>query len=204
MIQRRDYGVIVRMAWETIRKNKLRSGLTILGVVIGVAVVIAISSVVRGLNDNVTGAIQSMGSNIIIAYHQEPFIFGRIPDEMRKRKELTREDAVAMRDLPHVQSVTAGVRFFMRQFGTGTYVVKYNGQKAKNVILEGDMASARIVYDLPISQGRWFDEFDDQHRTPVINLGAETAQTLFPEGNPIGKEINIEGSCFASLASWTR
>ncbi len=196
MIQSRDYGVIVRMAWETIRKNKLRSGLTILGVVIGVAVVIAISSVVRGLNDNVTGAIQSMGSNIIIAYHQEPFIFGRIPDEMRKRKELTREDALAMRDLPHVQNVTAGVRFFMRQFGTGTYVVKYNGQKAKNVILEGDMASARIVYDLPISQGRWFDEFDDQHRTPVINLGAETAQTLFPEGNPIGKEINIEGQLF--------
>jgi putative ABC transport system permease protein len=196
MIQSRDYGVIVRMAWETIRKNKLRSGLTILGVVIGVAVVIAISSVVRGLNDNVTGAIQSMGSNIIIAYHQEPFIFGRIPDEMRKRKELTRDDALAMRDLPHVQNVTAGVRFFMRQFGTGTYVVKYNGQKAKNVILEGDMASARIVYDLPISQGRWFDEFDDQHHTPVINLGAETAQTLFPEGNPIGKEINIEGQLF--------
>jgi putative ABC transport system permease protein len=196
MIQSRDYGVIVRMAWETIRKNKLRSGLTILGVVIGVAVVIAISSVVRGLNDNVTGAIQSMGSNIIVAYHQEPFIFGRMPDEMRKRKELTRDDALAMRDLPHVQYVTAGVRFFMRQFGAGTYVVKYNGQKAKNVILEGDMASARQVYDLPISQGRWFDDFDDQHRTPVINLGAETAQTLFPEGNPIGKEINIEGQLF--------
>ena len=86
MIQKRDYGEIVRMAWETITKNKMRSGLTILGVVIGVAVVIGISSVVSGLNQNVTGAIQSMGSNLIIAYHQEPFIFGRIPDEMRKRK----------------------------------------------------------------------------------------------------------------------
>ena len=201
MLQRRDYGEIVRMAWETIRKNKLRSGLTILGVVIGVAVVIGISSVVRGLNDNVTGAIQSMGSNIIVAYHQEPFIFGRIPDEMRKRKELTRDDAAAMRDLPHVQAVTAGVRFFQRQFGTGTYVVKYNGQKAKNVILEGDMASARIVYDLPITQGRWFDEFDDQHRNNVINLGAETAQTLFPGENPIGKEINIEGQLFRVIGA---
>ncbi len=196
MIQGRDYGEIVRMAWETIRKNKLRSGLTILGVVIGVAVVIGISSVVRGLNDNVTGAIQSMGSNIIVAYHQEPFIFGRIPDEMRRRKELTYEDAVAMRDLPHVQAVTAGVRFFQRNFGTGTYVVKHNGNKAKNVILEGDMASARIVYDLPMAEGRWFDEFDDQHRTPVLNLGAETAETLFPEGNAVGKEINIEGQLF--------
>ncbi|MGZ4811377.1 MAG: ABC transporter permease [Terriglobales bacterium] len=196
MIQKRDYGEIVRMAWETIRKNKMRSTLTILGVVIGVAVVIGISSVVNGLNSNVTGAIQSMGSNLVIAYHMEPFIFGRIPDEMRKRKELNADDALAMRDLPHVQSVTAGVRYFSRQFGTGSYVVKYNGQKAKNVILEGDMASARIVYDLPIAEGRWFDEFDDQHRTPVINLGADTAQTLFPEGNPVGKDINIEGQLF--------
>ncbi len=196
MIQKRDYGEIVRMAWETILKNKMRSGLTILGVVIGVAVVIGISSVVRGLNSNVTGAIQSMGSNLIIAYHQEPFIFGRIPDEMRKRKELTYEDAMAMRDLPHVQAVTAGIRFFMRQFGTGTYVVKYEGQKAKNVILEGDSASARVVYDLPMAQGRWFDDFDDLHRTPVIVLGSETAQTLFPTGNPIGKEIIIEGQLF--------
>src|SRR5689334_2607101 len=195
-MQRRDYAEIVRMALSTLAKNKLRSGLTILGVVIGVAVVIGISSVVRGLNANVTGAIQSMGANLIIAYHQEPFIFGRIPDEMRKRKELTYEDAVAMRDLPHVQAVTAGIRYFMRQFGSGTYVVKYEGNKAKNVIIEGDMASARIVYDLPIAEGRWWDEFDEQHRSPVINLGRETAQTLFPSGNAVGKEINIEGQLF--------
>ncbi len=196
MIRRRDYGEIVRMAWTTITKNKLRSGLTILGVVIGVVVVIGISSVVNGLNSSVTGAIQSMGSNLVFAYHQEPFIFGRIPDEMRKRKELTAEDALAMRALPHVASVTAGVRYFSRQFGTGSYVVKHEGQKAKNVILEGDMASARVVYDLPIAQGRWFDDFDDQHRTPVINLGADTAETLFPNSDPIGKEIVIEGQLF--------
>ncbi len=195
-LQRRDYAEIIRMAMDTLAKNKLRSGLTILGVVIGVAVVIGISSVVRGLNDNVTGAIKQMGSDIIILYHREPFQFGRIPEEMRMRKELTAEDADALRDLPHVYAVHAGVRYFLPQFGTGTYVVKYNGRRAKNVILEGDQASARIVYDLPVGRGRWFDESDDLHRSPVIVLGYDTAETLFENEDPIGKEINIEGQLF--------
>ncbi len=196
MLRQRDYGEIVRMAMGTIAKNKLRSGLTVLGVVIGVAVVIGISSVVRGLNSNVTEAIASMGSNLVIAYHMEPFTFGRPPEEMRTRKELTYEDAVAMRDLPHVLVVTAGVRYFLPQFGTGTFVVKYEGNKAKNVILEGDMASAKEVYDLRLRDGRWFDALDEQHRSAVIVLGADTAETLFGATSPVGKEINIEGQLF--------
>jgi len=199
MVQKRDYADIIRMALETVAKNKMRSGLTVLGVVIGVAVVIGISSVVRGLNSNVTDAIASMGSNLVIAYHMEVFQFGRIPEEMRKRKELTFEDAEAMKDLPHVKYVTAGVRYFMPQFGTGTYVVKYGGKKAKNAILEGDMASAKDVYDLNIREGRWFDDVDEEHRSPVIILGAETADTLFENGGALGKEINIEGQLFTVI-----
>jgi len=184
------------MALDTIVKNKMRSALTILGVVIGVAVVIAISSVVRGLNANVSGAIQEMGSDIVMAFHIDVFHFGRPTEEMRTRKELTWDDAEAMKDLPHVQYVSAGIRFFEPMFGEGTFVVKYAGRKAKNTILEGDTSSARFVYDLPIKEGRWFDETDDLRHAPVIVLGADTAEELFQAENPIGKEINIEGQLF--------
>jgi len=196
MPSRREHTETVRMALDTIAKNKLRSALTVLGIVIGVATVILISSVVRGLNRNVEQSITEMGSNIIFAFHMEVFNFGRPSEEMRTRKELTRQDAEAMRDLPHVQAVTSGVRLFLPQFGTGSYVVKYQDKRAKNTILEGDTAEVKDVFDLRMREGRWFSEVDEQQRSPVIVLGYETEQALFEGRSALGKEINIEGQLF--------
>ena len=195
MISKSEFGEIIAMALATIRSNKLRSGLTVLGIVIGVAVVIGISSIVRGLNDNVSSMISSMGSNIIFAFHM-PITFGRPTEELRTRKELTFEDAEAMKDLPHVKAVTAGIRYFEPQFGTGTYVVKYGDRKAKQTILEGDNATVKDVFDLQMKSGRWFSEIDDEQRAPVIVLGADTTDELFGNEDPLGKEINIEGQLF--------
>ena len=195
MMAKSEFGEIIRMALTTIRSNKMRSGLTVLGIVIGVAVVIGISSIVRGLNDNVSNMISSMGSNIVFAFHM-PITFGRPTEELRTRKELTFEDAEAMKDLPHVKAVTAGVRFFEPQLGTGTYVVKYGDRKAKQTILEGDNATVKDVFDLQMKSGRWFSEIDDEQRAPVIVLGADTTDELFGNEDPLGKEINIEGQLF--------
>lgn len=93
MLRKDEFGEIVQMATDTIRGNKMRSALTVLGIVIGVAMVIGVSSIGRGLDDNVREVVSSIGSNVIFAFHIEPFTFGRPTEEMRTRKELTYEDS---------------------------------------------------------------------------------------------------------------
>src|SRR5438552_222942 len=195
-VRRGDHAENLRMALDTLRKNKTRSALTVLGVVIGVMTVIGISSVVNGLNSNVKGVISEIGSNVIFIYHQDLFVFGRMTEEMRKRKELTLEDAEAIAQLPHVKAVNPDLVFINRQFGTGTYSVKYNGHKATNVTTAGETAGFMDVFDLTLKEGRWFSTGDDEQRTHVIVLGYDTADTLFPNDSPLGKEINIEGELF--------
>jgi putative ABC transport system permease protein len=196
MVGKSEFGEIVQMATDTIRSNKLRSGLTVLGIVIGVAVVIGVSSIGRGLDDNVRDLVASIGSNIIFVFHIEPFTFGRMSEEMRTRKELTYEDAEAIEDLPHVKAVSAGIRLFRPQFGVGSYAVKYQDKKVKNTILEGDTPSVKDVFDLPMASGRWFTDFDNQHRSPVVVLCYDTTHELFADQDPLGQEVNIEGRLF--------
>ena len=199
MIRKDEFGEIVGMATDTIRSNKLRSGLTVLGVVIGVAVVIGVSSIGRGLDSNVRDLVTSIGSNVVFAFHMEPFTFGRPTEEMRTRKELTYEDSLAIAQLPHVKAVTAGVRYFRPELGVGTFAVKYGDKRAKNTILEGDQASAKDVFDLQIASGRWFSEVDEEHRSPVVLLGSDTTAELFGINDPLGKEVNIEGQLFTVI-----
>jgi putative ABC transport system permease protein len=198
-MRRSDYSESVQMALDTIRSNKMRSALTVLGIVIGVAVVISISSVVRGLNESVTQSISSLGSDLVFAFHIQPFNIGRPTEEMRTRKELTLEDCLAMKDLPHVKAVTTGLRYQRPEFGAGTYVVKYGDRRAKNTMLEGDTGDWPKVFDLGVTEGRWWNESDDERHASVIVLGHDTAEELFPNGGALGKEINIDGQLFTVI-----
>jgi putative ABC transport system permease protein len=204
MLKRRDLSEIVHMAMDTIWTNKLRSGLTILGIVIGVTTVIGISSIVSGFQTKINEQVTELGSNVIWAFRLDVFQFGRISSEMLNRKELSYEDAMAMQDLPHVASVSAGIRLFSPEFGTGTYAVKYGNRRVKNTILEGDTASVKDVYDFTLKEGRWFTEADDQNRSNVIVLGYDTAEELFPGESALGKEINIEGKLFEVIGVATQ
>ena len=196
MMSRSEFGEIVHMAADTIRTNKLRSGLTVLGIVIGVAVVIGVSSIGRGLDDNVRDRLATVGTDVIFAYHIDPFTFGRLTDEMRARRELTMEDAEAMQDLPHVKAVSALLRLFRADLRAGTYAVKYQGHKATDTLLEGNSASMINVEDLPLATGRWFSQLDDEHRSPVVVLCSDTREELFGSEDALDKEVTIEGRLF--------
>jgi len=196
MMGKSEFGEILQMAVDTIRTNKLRSGLTVLGIVIGVAVVIGVSSIGRGLDDNVRDRLATVGPNVIFVYHLEPFSFGRMTNEMRTRKELTLDDAKSLVNLPHVQAVSAVLRLFRPDVGAGTYAIKYEGRKAKNTMLEGDTASMLEVEDLPLISGRWISEFDDEHGSAVVILCHDTNEELFGNENSLGKEVNVEGRLY--------
>jgi putative ABC transport system permease protein len=196
MIRPRDYFQIAGMALSTLRAYKLRSGLTMLSVVASIATVIAISSVVNGLNSHISEQISRLGSDLVWAFRFDIFTFTSPSQEVRMRRKLTIEDAHAMHNLPHVRAASATIRFVEPQFGAGTYTVKYEGRLVKNTILEGVEPEIKDVLDLEMREGRWFTSEEDMRHAPVIVLGGDTADELFGNASAIGKEINVEGELF--------
>jgi putative ABC transport system permease protein len=185
----------VRMALDTVRANKLRSGLTILGIVIGIATVILISSAINGLNQQVASMVQQLGTNVLWVF-RFPVIGVRPSSEMLTRKQLTHEDAESLRDLPHVQAASGGLRYWNPQFNAGTLSVKYGTHSVQGTILEGDDPEEVNVYDLHVTQGRFFNQMDNDRRSNVVVLGNDINDQLFGGADAVGKEVQIEGDVF--------
>src|ERR1700722_3022655 len=185
----------VRMAVDTLRTNKLRSGLTILGIMIGVTTVILISSVINGLTANDDTLVKSLGTNVYWVFRFP--VFGNRPtQEMLNRKQLTYEDAVALRELPHVLGVDASQQYRAPNGVLGSFAVKYKGRKVSNTILQGESEQNPTVYDIDLEQGRFFTTEEEERRANVVVLGHDTAQELFGQEAALGKEVDIEGDIF--------
>lgn len=192
-----DANETVKMALDTLRTNKLRSGLTILGIVIGVMTVIVISSVVTGLNNSVSDIVQSLGSNVLFVFRFP--VFGQRPTtEMLTRKQLTYDDAMSMRGLPHVVAVSPALQHTDNQSPGrgGSTAIKAGGKKMQNTILEGDTPAATEVSELDMREGRFFTESDQERAASVVVLGSDTAEGLFEGQSAIGKEVEVGGLLF--------
>src|ERR1700733_4110763 len=190
-----DTNEAIRMAMDTLRTNKLRSGLTMLGIMIGVTTVILISSVINGLSGNVNGIIKSLGSNVYWVFRFP--VFGSQPSsEMPARKQLTFEDGEAMRVLPHVVAVDASQQYRSPTGSQGSFSVKYGSHKVQNTTLNGESEDQPNVYDIDLTQGRFFSHQEAARGANVVVLGSDTAQELFGNDPAVGKEVQIEGDLF--------
>jgi len=185
------------MALSTLRGNKLRSGLTILGIVIGVTTVITISSVISGLNNRVNDFVTSLGSNVFWVFHF-PVIGVRPTAEMLARKKLNMDEVYSLRTLPHVVAADGGYQH-VGQFRVGAVSVKYNGKKIAGTILQGSTSQVGVVTDLTFIQGRLWNDAEDQRGEHVVVLGHDTWEELFGEQNAIGKEVNIESGLYTVI-----
>ncbi|HUV69255.1 MAG TPA: ABC transporter permease [Terracidiphilus sp.] len=188
----------VKMALSTLRTNKLRSGLTILGIVIGVTTVISISSVINGLNNRVQDFVNSLGSNVFWVF-QMPVIGVRPTAEQLARKKMNLGDVMALRELPHVVAADGSMQHTRSQFRVGDVDVKYGGKKVAGTILDGSTAEFGDVNDLSLLQGRMFTDEEDQRAAHVCVLGQDTWQELFGGQNAIGKEVTVESGVYTVI-----
>jgi putative ABC transport system permease protein len=173
------------IALGALRANKLRSFLTLLGVIIGVSSVIAVLSFVEGLNRYISQKVLNAGANVFYVDKYGLITTEDAFQEALKRPDVTMEDAEALRRaaLPHVQMVVA----MDDAYGDVRYRAKY----VKGAGLRGRGAGYEVVDDLTIDKGRHLGELDDQRRAPVCVVGPEVAEELFPGLDPLGRQIRV-------------
>ncbi|MDI6848636.1 MAG: ABC transporter permease [Candidatus Saccharicenans sp.] len=188
---------ILGMALESIRAHKMRSFLTTLGIVIGVMTVIAMVSVIQGLNKSIASEIERVGSSLVMIQKYEPVRMGNLSEEERQRKNLTIEDAEAVRnEAPLVGALTIQLSPDLLKLPE----VKYQNLKSENAIIFGTDDNFFKVYAIYLpSEGRGFTEAEIRHKARVCLLGSEVAEALFPHSRPVGKEIRIGGESFTVI-----
>ena len=176
------------MAIDTLRTNKLRSALTILGVSVGVLTVIFMVSIIQGLNKAFADQIESLGSNTIFISKFEPS-FGRPPgpDEIH-RKDLTFDDVEALRtEAPSI----VGISPILRKLSA---TMRYQDKQTDTPILLGVTPYYEFVQTQYAATGRFVNDIDMQDRSNVVIIGVDVKQALFPYEDPIDKEVRIEGN----------
>lgn len=192
---RAEFAENLSVALDTLRAHKVRSSLTLLGIVIGVASVIGVAAIINGLNKFISDKVEQLGSRTWfvgrMGFGMDP---GRLPERIRRRKHLEYDYAEKVKALaPAVDKITAlGTRAFF--FGSSNEV-RYGGQRVENVILRGANADyCEIIPLFSIEQGRMFTAAENARSAQVAVIGAGIASSLFGRADPIGKTILVNGA----------
>ena len=181
----------IRIALQSLWANKLRSTLTLLGVVIGVAAVIAVVTFVNGINGYVAEKIFNLGADVFIISKISPVITNIDQFlEGQKRKNLTMEDYDAVAEAcKHCVMIGAST------FNSNGHV-KYGEQSISDSWVRGLTPSMAAILDLDLAAGRWLNQNDENNRSYVAVIGTDIVDTLFPGVDPLDKEIRVEGQLY--------
>jgi len=191
----------MRMALGTIRQHKMRSFLTVLGVIIGTTTVIAVGSIIAGLNQSVVESIQSFGTETaFVSRLPSGPRFGRLTREERLRKHLTLEDAQALLEsCPDIRNVAPSI-FPVFPTGPTFNTARYRGEEVVGLDYRGTTPAFFSVYgNAAIKEGRFFSEAENQHKLDVIVIGEDVARALFGRLSPVGKILQVDGHSFQAL-----
>jgi len=184
----------LRMAFNNLRANRLRSLLTVFGVVIGVLVVVVVASILTGMRQNVIAAVEEYGTNNIFAFHLTtgPRLGPRDRSEF-KRKPLRPEDGAAVRELAPAVDDVAHCAFVWLDDRT----IAYGREQYKRADLQAVSANYIDVTNFAVRDGRFITEADDEHRRPVLVIGPSVAEALFgPGGRGTGRTVTFAGRPF--------
>jgi putative ABC transport system permease protein len=184
----------IRIALLSLWANKLRSVLTLLGVVIGVSAVIAVVTFVNGINGYVAEKVFNLGADV--------FIISKMPNvvtdvdqfiEGNKRKDLTMENYQAIaEECSACKIVGAAVRNF-------TGKVSYGTENSTDTVVRGWTPTMEPIYDLDVVMGRPLNDSDQNNGSPVVIIGQDIRENLMAGTDPLGKEIRVDGHVYTVI-----
>ncbi len=187
----------LRMALDTLRSNKLRSFLTIVGVVVGVITVMLISSIISGINVAVEKQVESFGTRSIFLYKFNiGFSHGRRTQEERMRKPLTFDDAEAIKNLASIETAVPFLDVSNNFFGSKVMVSGKNGKTSSAVRLQGTTPDIEKTTTEILVNGRWFSDAESEAKADVCLIGSSVVDSYFPYEDPIGGMLDIGGTPF--------
>ena len=191
-----------RMAFGTLRANKLRSFLTIFGVIIGVITVMLISSIISGINVAVEREVEQFGTRSIFLYKTDIGIRTSNPTrEERMRKPLTIEDADAIRNLPSIEVSIPFLDISNNFFGQKILVTGKNGKTSSAIQLSGTLPDIERSTTETLIEGRWFTQNESDNKADVCLIGSSVVENYFPYSSPIGQTLEIGGREFRVIGT---
>lgn len=198
-VTRADWREALGVALATMASHKLRSFLTMLGVVIGVASVISVAAIIDGLNHYITDRVREIGTQsvFITRFPAFTFDFDRLPEHIRQRKHFTIEDARAIEELCPTVVKASPVLTRFALLNNATNEVRYAANVVDTAILRG--GEPELLDTIPVyvvRDGRFHTHDEERRAQQVAVLGAPIADSLFGTADPLGKEIRVNGRPF--------